>query len=201
MKHSAFGIWHSGKILLILIAFFLSQTEAYAAGHCYAPEEMQAEQLLRLHSELMVITVTCKQGATGRDLVRPYVGFTQRHTKAIQKAESTLMQYYAKIYGEDGTSRLDKLRTKLANEFGQVVADESAPVFCARARDKVLALYDSPSKTVLEDNIRSYRASLTYEPLCKEPDIQTASAASLNGEEALSSKGKRPKTVAKKSVD
>ncbi len=180
-------------IILALIFAMLSAMPAHAAGRCYASEEMQAEQLLRLHSELMVITVTCKQGATGRDLVRPYVGFTQRHTKAIQKAEATLMRYYAKTYGEDGTSRLDKLRTKLANEFGQVVADESAPVFCARARDKVLALYDSPSKTVLEDNIRSYRASLSYEPLCKDSEIKTAAATIPSDKASSSAKKKRPK--------
>ncbi|MFA6279998.1 MAG: hypothetical protein WC612_04310 [Bdellovibrionales bacterium] len=198
MKHSGFRIRHSGKILLVLIACFLPQAAAHAANHCYAPEELKAEQLLRLHSELMVITVTCKQGSTGRDLVRPYVGFTKRHTKAIQEAEATLINYYAKAFGGDGIPKLDKLRTKLANEFGQTIADESAPAFCARARDKVLKMYDDLSPTILEDNIRLYRSSLSYVPQCAHNEIQTASADTEIGDESPRKKEKRAEKATNK---
>ena len=53
--------------LLLIIMFF--SAPAFAASACYSPAELQAEHLLRLHSELMVITVTCRTGSQGEDLV------------------------------------------------------------------------------------------------------------------------------------
>jgi hypothetical protein len=155
----------------------LFSSSAMAANHCYSPEEMAAEQLLRLHSELMVITVTCKQGSTGRDLVKAYTGFTRRNTNIIQNAERTLIDHFSSSYGSDGTSRLDQLRTRLANEFGQQIADESAPSFCANRRDMVTMMYDAQSPQALEVNLKAYDDSLSYEPPCgKKNKITVASA-------------------------
>lgn len=154
------------KILFATLMILAGVVPAQAAPACYSAEEMKAEKLLRLHSELMVITVTCKQGSTGRDLGRAYTGLTRQHIKVIQEAEKTLKDHYAQTVGGNGLSQLDTLRTKLANEFGQQVADESAPAFCARLRDKVTQFYDSRGVSMAEESVRAYPASLSGEPLC-----------------------------------
>jgi len=110
-------------------------------GQCYSTEQLRAEQLLRLHSELMVITVTCKQGSKGENLVPAYTGFTNRNLKALHDADQTMISYYHTVFGGSGIDRLDKLRTKLGNEFGQKMADASAPVYCRDNRDMVLTYY------------------------------------------------------------
>lgn len=167
------------KILAILILASLS-SPAFAGGKCYSAEELQAEQLLRLHSELMVITVTCKQSSIGRDLVRAYTGFTQRNINQLKDAEQTLIEFYQQKYGGKGVSRLDTLRTKLANEFGQESANLSAPTFCAQRRDKVITMYDSPPKSLQAASMKSYKDSRNYEPVC---DKSLKVASSEDGEE------------------
>ncbi|MGE4351402.1 MAG: hypothetical protein AB7E52_04345 [Bdellovibrionales bacterium] len=154
------------KKLCLALLFVCLSSPALAGGKCYTVDEVQAERLIRLHSELMVITLTCKQGSTGRDLVRAYTGFTQRHIRSLEKAEKILSHYYAQTYGGNGISRLDKLRTRLANEYGQQSANASAPVFCARLRDKVTSMYDSLSPSVLEQAVQGYKGIRSSEPVC-----------------------------------
>ncbi|MDD3183018.1 MAG: hypothetical protein PHD48_09470 [Alphaproteobacteria bacterium] len=162
------------KRVAILILALIS-SPAFAGGRCYSAQELQAEQLLRLHSELMVITVTCKQSSTGRDLVRAYTGFTRRNIKQLKNAEQALIGFYEKFYGGNGVSRLDTLRTKLANEFGQESANVSAPTFCAQRRDKVIAMYDSPPKSLRVASMEAYKRALNYEPVC-DKSLKVASA-------------------------
>ena len=187
--------------LVALCLMTLAPLSAHAAGRCYSPEEIKAERLLRLHSELMVITVTCKQGSTGRDLVRAYTGFTQRHIGPIKQAEDTMAHYYAAAYGGTGLTQLDKLRTKLANEFGQLSANESAPAFCARRRDKVTAMYDSPPAALADESMRLYAASLSYEPACGGKEaIKVAAAGEQEnaGSAPLEEAKTKPKKTKKK---
>ncbi|HAX92076.1 MAG TPA: hypothetical protein DCY07_07720 [Rhodospirillaceae bacterium] len=170
MTQSGYRTWRFNVILwkpfLILMMFAFLSTPARAADRCYSPEEVSAEKLLRLHSELMVITVACKQGSTGRDLGKAYTGFTNRYENELRKAERTLMDYYAKTHGGDGISHLDKLRTKLANDYGQQIANESAPAFCSDRRDAVTYLYDKPKAGLLTKAVSFYDTVSTYEPPC-----------------------------------
>ena len=161
----------AGMTVAAIIVFLFHH--ATAAPHCYSPEQAAAEQMLRLHSELMVITVTCRQSSRGQDLVRAYTGFTNKHLSVIKQAETTLTDYYKQTYGGDGVSRLDKLRTQLGNEFGQQIAAQSAPQFCAQRRDKVVALANSPYSAINQELLR-LAATRTYEQPCASRGTRSA---------------------------
>lgn len=186
------------KLLLTLILTSCLSSPAFAAGRCYSAQEAGAEQILRLHSELMVITVTCKQGSTGRDLVRAYTGFTQRNIEPIKDAEQTMIRFYEKAYGGKGVSRLDTLRTKLANEFGQESADISAPVFCAQRRDKVLSMYDSPPKSLQSAAVQGYANAHYYEPLCDKSLKVAEAGIDEQAEKPTNEDDEKPKKIKKR---
>src|ERR1700744_2189836 len=114
----------SGFAFVVVIGVSVA---AHAAGQCYSSNQMEAEQLLRLHSELMVVAIECRTSTQGDNLVNAYAGFTKDHINALHDAEHTLMTYYSSIYGGDGVEQVDKLRTNLGNEYGQQRADASAP--------------------------------------------------------------------------
>jgi hypothetical protein len=141
----------AGMTLLFLLS------SARAADQCYSPGEMDAEHLLRLHSELMVITVTCHQGSKGENLVPAYTSFTHTNLKALHAAEQTMIAYYHSTYGGDGTPKLDELRTRLGNEYGQKIAKMSAPIFCAMYRDKVLQMCTA-NRAALHDEVERIAA-------------------------------------------
>lgn len=150
--------------LFFFVLVMLVSPKAHAAARCYSPVEVQAEQLLRLHSELMVITVTCKTGSAGENLVSAYTGFTQQNIGPLHDAEQTMIAYYKKAYGGKGVDKLDRLRTLLANEYGSEIASLSAPAFCARKRDKVLALYRADPGTLYGEAMAITAHS--YDPPC-----------------------------------
>lgn len=171
----------SKALFSIIVCFGLAYSVSAHAGaakgktlSCYSPLEVQAEELLRLHSELMVVTVTCHQASTGENLVPAYTRFTRDNIDDLSQAESVMKAYYRARNGGDGTSQLDVLRTKLGNEFGQAVADMSAPAFCDMYRDKVLALSQN-APGAIEDEVRRMTAEVrTSVPPCKGAGIKVA---------------------------
>ena len=129
----------------------LLPAHAFAARQCYMPSESNAEQILRLHSELMVTAITCREGTRGQDLVRAYAAFTHDNIDMLANAEHTMIGYYKERFGGNGISHLDVLRTQLGNEAGQEIADDSAPLYCRQYRDRVVTLYyDSPAQVEKE---------------------------------------------------
>jgi hypothetical protein len=160
----------------ITFFFLLSAAlPALAVSACYTPAELHAEHLLRLHSELMVITVTCHVGSQNEDLVSAYTGFTKNHISALHEAENTMSSYYSQ-HGGHGQDKLDKLRTKLGNEFGQKIADMSAQPFCDAYRDKVLAFYRASPADVQGEVQRMEASDTSYIEPCL-PKTHIAKAA------------------------
>jgi hypothetical protein len=140
-----------------------------AASRCYSPAELRAEQLLRLHSELMVIALACRQASTGQDLIGAYTGFTRDHIGMLKNAEHTMIRYYHMVSGGSGIAGLDRLRTRLGNEYGQEIADDSAPVFCRAKRDLVLAIRSATPPQLDRDIRRMEMTEASYHPLCGAP--------------------------------
>jgi hypothetical protein len=149
----------------ILFLLFVSAGPAFAAPTCYSPTELPAEHLLRLHSELMVITVTCRQGSQGEDLVAAYTGFTNRNIIVLHNAEQTMIRFYGGPGGK-GVQKLDTLRTKLGNEYGQKIADMSAPAFCGAYRDRVVSFYRATSGDVQNEVLRMQTIEKSYVQPC-----------------------------------
>lgn len=161
--HSAFGIQGTGIVFAVMLLF----SPAMAAPPCYSTQEAEAEQLLRLHSELMLIALTCRQSNSGRDLIKAYTQFTSRNVAKLHEAEAVMSRYYEKTAKGQGISRLDKLRTRLANECGQEMARESAPSYCAVRRDRAESLYDSSYPDIQLAAARLYARQRPGAPLCK----------------------------------
>ncbi|MCL2473651.1 MAG: hypothetical protein FWF23_01930 [Alphaproteobacteria bacterium] len=135
-----------------LIGFLLAlyPMQAAAAGKaCYSNEHVKAEHMLRLHSELLVITLTCKNASDGTDLPEAYTTFTKKNLDALKKAEQTMMSYYKSV-SQNPTSSLDTLRTKLGNEFGKKAAELSSDAFCYHYRDKVVILRNASKNQVAQ---------------------------------------------------
>lgn len=162
------------KVLMLALGLCGLAMPVVAAPACYEPQQIRAEQLLRLHSELMVITVTCRQGSNGQDLVSAYSGFTKRNIGALREAEQTMIAYYKTRGGGDAVAKLDRLRTLLGNEYGQKAADMSAPVFCGAYRDRVLSFYGASARDIDGEVMRMTAAERSYAKSCdaeKKPRV------------------------------
>lgn len=154
-------------ILLIALIFTLSATQATAAG-CYMAQEAEAEQGIRIQSELMVIGLNC-QHMTPRgwkNFYQQYREITARYSDLFSGYEETLLQYYQKSGDGNPEGRLHDLRTSLANKVSTDAAKMRPDIFCATYAPRI-----PKAAQMTRDDFRQWAAS-TYttqagsHPLC-----------------------------------
>jgi len=143
----------SAMSTLTVLLFLSVAVPAWAGNACYTAEQVRAEQALRLHSELMVVTVTCRQGSQGQNLPAAYGHFTKQNIDYLHNAEQTMLGYFKANVKGNPVDNLDRLRTRLANEFGQKSANMPGSTFCEAYRDKVVD-YSMAPKSSVEDEVK-----------------------------------------------
>lgn len=118
------------RILLSLMILLVSANIANAAG-CYTSDEVEAEQGLRIHSELMVIALNCQHVShQNGNLYIQYKDFTRQHQDLIANYESTMKSYYRKNGSANAEKAINDLRTSLANKVSTDAARMKPNVFC-----------------------------------------------------------------------
>lgn len=156
------------KILgvIALSAAFLPKGASAAA--CYKPVEAEAEQGIRIHSELMVIGYGCAHMATanGKNLAVAYSQFTHDHQVVLAKYEEILMNYFQKNGDPNPEASLNTLRTKFGNKISEDQATMRPDVFCKRYAPRILK-----AETMDDTDLRKWAATIypshpVSRPLC-----------------------------------
>ena len=110
--------------------FLLSVAIISSAEACYSATEFEAEQGVRIHSELMVIGLTCLKMPEGRELYRKYQAFTDNNFSLIAGYETDIISYYSKEGADEPEQKFHTLRTNLANEISRRAIAMSTLGFC-----------------------------------------------------------------------
>jgi len=121
------------RFLLVILVFLATFSPLSAYAKCYSTEEAEAEQGIRIHSELMVIGLNC-QHMTPRgqqNFYSQYRAFTQRHADLFSGYESTLVNYYNKN-GGSAERKIHDLKTSFANNVSTGAASMRPDIFCSR---------------------------------------------------------------------
>lgn len=141
------------SIIIFLLIFLLP-----SAGHaqCYSPIEAEADQGIRIHSELMVIGLNCQaMGARhGMNLYGDYREFTAKHADLLAKYESILMNFFKKN-GMEPKQSLNTLRTDYANKISDLAAQTRPDIFCAKTAERI-----TKTKAMSNEDIRKWAASI-----------------------------------------
>ena len=118
---------------LILVLLLTIPFASANAKSCYSRAEAEAEQGIRIHSELMVIGLNCQHMGkrAGMNVYGDYRKFTARHADLFAEYEQNLMNFY-KARGQKAEASLNALRTKYANQISDDVAAMRPDVFCSR---------------------------------------------------------------------
>ena len=125
-----------------VIALFLSLI-ADSAQACFTSREHEAEQGIRIHSELMVIGLTCVKTPQGHDLYDKYQRFTRKNTSLIAQYETDLISYYSAEGIKNAEKKLNTLRTDIANDISSKAVSMGTRTFCeyyASHIDQALAM-------------------------------------------------------------
>ncbi|PZQ43831.1 MAG: hypothetical protein DI551_11345 [Micavibrio aeruginosavorus] len=133
------------KKIFLCLALLLTSVPAYAqlevpvtvegqrGRTCYTPAEAEAEQGIRIHSELMVIALNC-QHMTPRGWTNFYVQYQQitaRNANLIGGYENTLINYFALAGRPNPERAFHDLRTSFANKVSTDAAQMRPDIFCA----------------------------------------------------------------------
>lgn len=161
-------------LFLFLPVFFValsSQANAEDSPACYAAKEAEAEQGIRIHSELMVIGLGCQHmvDANGKNLYLAYREFTKRHEKLFAAYERILMEYF-EAQGDNKTqaeAELNRLRTEFANKIANDQARMRPDLFCNRYAPRIQKSVDFDHQQMREWAATIFPSHPASRPLCE----------------------------------
>lgn len=153
---------------LCLAAFAADAEKAYAAA-CYTQAEAEAEQGLRIHSELMVIGLNCQnmKFRDGTNLYRKYNEFTKLNIDIFADYESRMLDYYRRRGDQDPEASLNTLRTQLANNISNSAARMKPDQFCNRYAGRIFKASAMDRASLKQWASTIYPSYPVSEPICR----------------------------------
>lgn len=115
---------------LVLVALMVMTSPSFAK--CFTMKEAEAEQGIRIHSELMVIALNCQHLAKGeKNLYLQYKEFTRDHGALIAGYEKTMIDFYKSEGQSNPEAKFHDIRTSFANKISKDAAVMRPDAFCA----------------------------------------------------------------------
>lgn len=116
--------------LIVLLCVATVSSSAFAK--CYSMKQAEAEQGIRIHSELMVIALNCQHLGSKKEenLYVQYKKFTKKHEDIFAGYEQTLIDFFKAEGKPDPVMELNTLRTDFANKISKDAATMRPDGFC-----------------------------------------------------------------------
>ncbi len=158
------------KKILGVCAVLMLMTAPVQAKSCYSIAEAEAEQGIRIHSELMVIGLNCMHMTPPgqKNYYMQYKDFTSTHKSLIQNYESRLINYYKRTGVVKPEKKLNDLRTSLANKISENAAKMRPDVFCSRYIERIGRAGRMNHKQVVNWATTFYDTHPVSNPLCDQ---------------------------------
>lgn len=158
------------KTLLVFVVSLVMSVQAFAASSCYTVPEAEAEQGIRIHSELMVIGLNCQHlyKANGKNLYAEYRNFTSDNIKLFAAYETKLMEYFRRTGHPDPEGQLNSMRTVFANKIANDSARMRPDQFCKSYAGRI-----EKASAMSQDDIKKWAATFypshpVSRPICNQ---------------------------------
>jgi hypothetical protein len=155
------------KLFILILILSLAGTHAALAA-CYSKTEAEAEQGIRIHSELMVIGLNCQHMSArqGVNLYGQYRQFTARYADLISSYESVLLKFYKARGDKNPVATLNTIRTSFANKISDDAAQMRPDIFCATYAPRVTKAHAMNRDQVKKWAATMYPSHPVSYPLC-----------------------------------
>jgi hypothetical protein len=155
-------------ILATLLSLFVMMGSAQASK-CYTQQEAEAEQAIRIHSELMVIGLNCQnmRFKDGTNLYAKYRHFTTQHADLFNGYENTLIGYYRRTGAANPERKLNDLRTLLANNIANDSARMKPDQFCNQFVPRIFKASQMNRAELAKWASTFYPSHPVSQPICK----------------------------------
>lgn len=157
------------KFIGIFLAALIIMTGAAHASACYTQKEAEAEQAIRIHSELMVIGLNCQgmKFKDGTNLYVKYRTFANQHADLFAAYEETLMGYFRRTGAGNPEKELNDMRTYLANKIANDAAQMSPDQFCNRFVPRIFKAANMSRTELASWAGTIYPSHPVSKPVCK----------------------------------
>ena len=130
-----------------------------SGGRCLPFQNAYSEQVIRLHTQMMVTGLTCAEAFGQPDLQNQYRQFTADHADTIREAERlTLIRLGGNV------SDFDRYRTEIANGEALMVTDLGSFRYCQARRPRFDTMLGRARTT-----FPAYASALTHRQLAAVP--------------------------------
>lgn len=167
------GIMTAVAAATLAIAPALAEAAAPPKPACYSRKEHAAEQMVRLHTELMVIGLTCQSIFPEHQTFLKYQEFTIKNKAILSDAENSLISHFRRTSGS--AARFDTYRTELANEISRRVGVIGSYSYCQQfipRAENALKMPTDDLKLIASNEKEAGLMHLGSRPLC---DVKVAS--------------------------
>ncbi|MCB1556174.1 MAG: hypothetical protein KDJ15_02555 [Alphaproteobacteria bacterium] len=156
------------KLFVSVLVFCLLASPAFAGNAaCYTAAEAEAEQGIRIHSELMVIGLNCQGMQTrGKNLYAQYREFSAAHGDLFAAYEDRLLGYFRKRGDADPEASLNTLRTAFANKISLDAAKMRPDLFCNHYGSRIPKVAGMDRATLRKWASTVYPGHPVSQPLC-----------------------------------
>lgn len=117
-------------LALLALVFPGTASVAAAAGGCYTPAAYEAEQGLRIHSQLMVIGLTCQRMPGASGIYAKYHRFTEANRDIIRDYENEIIAHFRRNGSSAPEKDFHALRTSIANDVSTQAMSMRVDRFC-----------------------------------------------------------------------
>lgn len=157
--------------LVLALTLTVVGTSTARAAACYTIAEAEAEQGIRIHSELMVIGLNCQhlaKAAGNQNLYMAYRDFTAEHARLFAAYETQLMAYFQRTGVRSPESALNTLRTALANRIANDAARMRPDLFCHRYAPRISKAARMDNRSLRKWASTFYPSHPVSKPICDQ---------------------------------
>lgn len=162
---------------------------------CYTRSEHAAEQLIRMHTEMMIVGLTCKNVVPEKNPFGVYQDFSVKNRALLSSSEAAMIGHYKKTSGSSATKNFDTFRTELANESSRRAATIGIPQYCETFVERSKAakeLTPDDLRVLTSDEKNAGLMHLASKPLCDVKVVSVPDTSPFQVAQAPASTAAKP---------
>jgi len=125
-------------------------------SQCLPEPAAHADQMMRLHTELMLASLACGENWGSDQLYVQYADFTYRMQTMLEDGLAEMRQHFTRQGESDSLAAFDRYRTAIANEEAQELRDLGTVTYCNMMSYRFDSLIDARP-----DQFEDYVADVT----------------------------------------
>lgn len=156
------------RLFALVSLFFIFSSQSVFAS-CYSSKEAEAEQGIRIHSELMVIGLNCAHmaDANGNNLYAEHKKFTNKHADLFARYEKILMDFMRKNGDRSPEKSMHTLRTNFANKISGDAAKMRPDIFCKTYASRIQRATKMDDVSLRKWAAMPFKGHPVSKPLCE----------------------------------